>query len=139
MIAPGVPGALGLIGAERSDRFVYFAERGGQIKIGCSLDPVRRMRDLGARLMGVVGGGFWLEKAYHRHFAADALGHEWFAPSATLLAFIAHLPTDPAGARSWSPGDRYVFVDGSDVAPDLPVPVPASAERDAALAWAEAS
>ena len=68
------------------DLVVYFIRaESGQIKIGVSVDVVRRMQDLqGAspsrlELLGTVSGGLREEGRLHRKFAAHRLHGEWFS------------------------------------------------------------
>lgn len=78
------------------DRFVYFIQAGenGPIKIGMSLDPVKRMaclqvsRNEKLRLLAVMVGGRSSEKALHQRFKNLRLSGEWFRPKKSLLAFI---------------------------------------------------
>lgn len=87
-----VMGDMGVRRAKPS--FVYIAERDDRVKIGWSCRPVKRMAELGrgTRLVSVMVGGYRLEQALQRCFAADRLEGEWFAPSPRLRAFIAALP-----------------------------------------------
>lgn len=82
-------------------QWVYFmrpAGLAGPIKIGWSTDPARRARVIGKHqgfpldVLGRVHGARHLESVLHRHFAADRLGGEWFAPSDTLLETVGTLP-----------------------------------------------
>lgn len=68
---------------------VYFAERDGLIKIGCSDSPKVRVGALHARLLAVIPGRYPEERQIHNRFAADRVDGEWFRPSAELVAFIA--------------------------------------------------
>ncbi len=69
---------------------VYFAERGGAIKIGFSATPAERARQLRANLLATTDGGYGDEAQMHRRFAADRLDGEWFRPSSDLSAVIAN-------------------------------------------------
>ena len=73
-------------------RFVYFAERGGFLKVGSSNNVPARMRVLEARLLAVEPGGFQHEFALHRRFAEHSIGHEWFVDAPEIRAYIAGLP-----------------------------------------------
>lgn len=73
-------------------KHVYFAERGGQIKIGCSGNVPARMRSLHAVLLGAFPGGFEAEKATHERFAALRIEGEWFRDDPLIRAFIGRLP-----------------------------------------------
>ena len=70
---------------------VYFAERDGLVKIGCSSNALRRVAGLKASLLAVQRGGFGLEADLHQRFAADRVVGEWFSPSDALMAYIAEL------------------------------------------------
>ena len=84
------------------DTFVYFlqVEGGGPIKIGCSRDPLNRLRSLmfwcPYRLMIVATapGCRIAEAALHERFAADRLHGEWFRPAPALMALIAKVNDD---------------------------------------------
>lgn len=81
------------------DRFVYFAERDGLIKIGCSALPRSRTRNLGAHLIITIPGDFALERALHHRFAGSQAHGEWFHPTFDLLAFVSVAPAmDPPDA-----------------------------------------
>jgi hypothetical protein len=71
---------------------VYFAERQGQIKIGISLVPEERCRQLRARLLATEPGGRGREWQLHLLFAEHRIDGEWFKPAPELLEHIAHLP-----------------------------------------------
>jgi len=76
---------------------VYFIQCGndGPIKIGKSIDPVRRLQILALsapsklRLLATIPGSRDEESRLHRQFAEDRLYGEWFHPSPALLALIA--------------------------------------------------
>lgn len=78
------------------DEVVYFMRVGedGPFKIGQSIDPKRRLREVqGAHfqdvsLVRVVRGTSGLEAALHSRFAGDRLRGEWFAPSRAVLRFV---------------------------------------------------
>lgn len=78
-----------------TERFVYFAERDGFIKIGCSTNLTTRARDLRARMIASVPGDFALERYFHHLFAGSAIGGEWFHPTLDLLTFVCALPGLP--------------------------------------------
>lgn len=76
---------------------IYFAQplTGGPIKIGCSDDVPRRLKQLEAHygqplaLLAEMTGNFDDERAVHARFAHLRLGRtEQFRPAADLLAFI---------------------------------------------------
>lgn len=83
------------LGQLETDRFVYFIEAEGFIKIGSAAFPERRLMDLQVgnhvklRLLGVVRGGLPLEFAIHRHFESDRSAGEWFRATVALRAFVA--------------------------------------------------
>lgn len=76
---------------------VYIAHSSslGLIKIGCSVNPRRRMRHLhfesgvSADLLAELRGGFDRESRLHRQFAEYQVGHEWFRPEGKLATFLA--------------------------------------------------
>lgn len=70
---------------------VYFAERGGLIKIGTSRQPLRRVAALKAALLAVSPGNHFDEWLTHDRFATDRVGGEWFRPSIALRSYIAAL------------------------------------------------
>lgn len=86
---------LSRLPAER--RRVYFVRSGnnGPIKIGCSLAPAVRLRELQREhdqplhYIGSITGGFDVERALHRRFADLRISGEWFSPGADLIAFIS--------------------------------------------------
>jgi hypothetical protein len=90
-----------------SESFVYFVQQGitGPIKIGRSVKPIGRMRELqtgnpvALRLLGVERGGSRRERALQKQFShlqvggetgAEGFGGgmEWYRPTYELLAFI---------------------------------------------------
>src|SRR6202161_4670803 len=74
-------------------RFVYFARKGNQIKIGVSRDPRRRTLNLQARLLAVSPGSLELERKMHRRFEDLCIEGEWFRKDDKLMSFIAGLPS----------------------------------------------
>lgn len=75
---------------------VYFIQRGwgGPIKIGTASDPYTRLAQLqtaspnALRLIGIIPGGFELERELHARFSDTRMVGEWFHPTAELLDFI---------------------------------------------------
>lgn len=77
---------------------VYFLRRGGMVKIGTTTDLPRRVKAFQhtlADVVGVVPGGYPVERAWHQRFnhlrvsAAASGGTEWFTAADELLAAIA--------------------------------------------------
>lgn len=77
---------------------VYFIKpigMDGPIKVGCSISPNGRMETLGLwcplplELIATVEGGHDLERRFHARYWLSHKGHEWFTPTATMLADIA--------------------------------------------------
>jgi hypothetical protein len=67
---------------------VYFAEREGLIKIGCSKSVKHRVLSLSAKLLGSIPGGRREEKEAHSLFAHLRVRGEWFSPGEDLLLYI---------------------------------------------------
>lgn len=83
----------------RFDKWTYFAvgQWTGRIKIGQSVNPSQRVRDLPysnfgeeAELVATLRGCHF-ERAYHDAFRPWLEGHEWFAPHPDILAEIDRL------------------------------------------------
>src|SRR5690242_3049440 len=76
---------------------VYFiqAGEGGPIKIGCAIQPAKRMQELQTgnalklRLRAVVPGSLEVERRLHDWFSEWRMQGEWFQPSHALEGFIA--------------------------------------------------
>lgn len=81
--------------AARDGSSVYFADAGGQIKIGWSRKVSARLAQLQTgsavpiKLLGTIPGGLALERRIHAHFAHLRTQGEWFVAAPELLAFIA--------------------------------------------------
>jgi hypothetical protein len=75
---------------------VYFVRRGidGPVKIGTSVDPQQRLRQLQTAcaeklvLLGTVAGGATLERSIHEFCSAFRMEGEWFQPHHRVLALI---------------------------------------------------
>lgn len=63
-----------------SETLVYIAEIGGLLKIGISIDPAQRCRDLHAQLLHVERGGRVRERHLHAKFAHLRVDGEFFRP-----------------------------------------------------------
>lgn len=94
----------------KKDMFVYFIAPvgGGHIKIGCSHDPVGRMRQIEnlsppLELLACAIGTFHDERKIHAAFLQHWSGlSEWFRPAPEILALIEELQrtgTLPAAMR----------------------------------------
>lgn len=80
---------------------VYFIRSdgpAGEIKIGLSYSPEKRLRELQVgsafplEIIGVIPGGGWRkERELHARFAHLRLSGEWFRPGADLWAYIESL------------------------------------------------
>lgn len=70
---------------------VYFARKDGLIKIGSSVDPSRRLRELRVEILVTTPGDKRTELAFHTLFADAAVGNEWFRPVPELLEVIESL------------------------------------------------
>lgn len=83
--------------AKKKHGYVYYAQSdNGLIKIGTSIDPVRRLLGLrsqssenGLTLLAVSDGGKKEEKRLHAMFSAERCHGEWFEPSPGLLKHIS--------------------------------------------------
>ena len=75
---------------------VYFIMGDEAIKIGYSIDPVKRLNELQVGssypliLLGVIDGTKELESDLHEHFRDIRMMREWFFPAHELLDFINH-------------------------------------------------
>lgn len=78
-------------------KLVYFLRRKdgiGPIKIGCSVTPEWRCRQISSdmkaslEILTTAPGGFREEGRLHRQLASDRLNGEWFAPSEAVLAVV---------------------------------------------------
>lgn len=78
--------------------YVYFMQEriSGCIKIGTTIDPFRRRREIKFRrsrtrdFIGIMPGTRALERELHERFAATRVEGEWFRPSADLFKYIKH-------------------------------------------------
>jgi len=74
--------------------YVYFIQgvNGGPIKIGYSLNPERRARDLETAdrliVLACFPGDRYTEHKLHHRFSGLRLNGEWFRPGSELLEFI---------------------------------------------------
>lgn len=84
----------------QTPRLVYFIRpvgMAGPVKIGSSVMPEKRLRELGAfcpfelELVAILPGTRELEARFHALFAADHQRGEWFAASTRLDAVIAQV------------------------------------------------
>lgn len=91
--------------------YVYFAGGVGTlIKIGCSVDPVRRVRRLRCpsthervSVLAMVPGTFADEVALHDSFASDCVWGEWFSTTPRVTAALAAAKCGAAVADLISP------------------------------------
>jgi len=74
-----------------ADSFVYFLQRERLIKIGFSVDPVKRAGALNAVVLATVPGERHVERKMHLKFAHLRQYGEWFEPGPDLLAYINEL------------------------------------------------
>jgi hypothetical protein len=77
-------------------KFVYIGTRGSFIKIGSSMNPNRRAKELGLRLLHIEPGGLVREHELHQQFWRARLDREWFLPSPDLLDYITRRDERPA-------------------------------------------
>lgn len=87
---------------------IYFAERDGLIKIGCSESPRKRAREQHARLLACIPGRYEAEREHHRRFQGSRCRGEWFYPTLDLLAYVSTLPM----LRNVADPDAYVLTAG---------------------------
>ena len=78
------------------ERKVYFIQSGERIKMGVSENPKSRLEVLrignpDCTLRAVILGGYELEQALHKKYAADRIKGEWFKLSDTLEQEIVEL------------------------------------------------
>jgi len=80
------------------DQLVYFAGRGDTVKIGISVNPKERIRNLQVAspdrltLLATQEGGKEVELELHERFKADHIMGEWFKMSDGLRRYIKSLP-----------------------------------------------
>lgn len=79
----------------KTDFYVYFARAGDMVKVGCSRQPVQRIKQIGEwipfeiELAATTPGAFDLEADLHAYFA-DSWSHlEWFKITPKIEAVIA--------------------------------------------------
>jgi hypothetical protein len=83
-------------------RWVYFGERRGLIKIGCSQNPLRRVRNLGCTvLLGATPGQFRDERAMHGRFGEHRVRGEWFVDVPAIRGYALSLPPLDGLPDSW--------------------------------------
>lgn len=94
---------------------IYFIRDGKYIKIGISVDPLKRLASFQTshhnelELMAVMPGGADLEAGLHRSFSQFSKRGEWFEESPQLLAFIENVKaTYPDVQRQFSQATRSV-------------------------------
>ena len=81
------------------DRLYFIQhETGGPIKIGISVNPTRRLKNINAsahdpryRILATTRGGRERERMLHEKFARYRKHGEWFAPEQDLLDYIAEV------------------------------------------------
>lgn len=79
------------------DNVVYFARVGNLIKIGTTSNLWQRMASLGhPQLLGVMPGGYKVERQHHRRFATEHVTGEIFEATDRLLAYIREHCTRPS-------------------------------------------
>ena len=90
--------------------YVIAADGGGPVKIGCSHEPVDRLRGMaslspiGLVLVGHAAAGFSVEKKLHAHFDDHRLHGEWFdvTPTEAVAQLMLH-------ATDWVQCDLHGF------------------------------
>ena len=78
----------------RGPGVVYAAWRQGWVKVGYTVDIGRRMRELRADLLGHTEQGQTKRDELKVHMALRpwAMAHEWYNPSAPVIAWVLSLP-----------------------------------------------
>lgn len=83
--------------------YIYFVQAGkGPIKIGISLNPIRRLVKMGAdnherlTLLAVMLGDMAAEQGLHKAFSAANVRGEWFNPTPEILEYIRTHARSPA-------------------------------------------
>jgi hypothetical protein len=103
--------------------YVYFAETEDEslVKIGFSVTPTRRLRQLGTlmplRLIGCFPGSMDTEAWLHRKFAQDRTTGEWFRSTVELRTLIAMLGLITPARPQLQTDER---TDRSPIDPDAP-------------------
>lgn len=81
----------------KSAYYVYFARSGDMMKIGCSIQPVERLKQIAewvpfkTKLVATQPGAFDLESDLHAYFA-DSWSHlEWFHVTEKMEAYVSQI------------------------------------------------
>lgn len=74
-----------------SEPTIYYAEREGMVKIGCTRAVGQRMQALRTSLLATEPGSYELEAERHAQFDHLRIAGEWFRPGAALMAHIDRL------------------------------------------------
>jgi hypothetical protein len=79
-----------------SDKRVYFARSGRQVKIGIATNPRSRVQAMqtarpGIKLLGDISGGRRLEEQLHRRFSEFRITGEWFRLTEEIEQIIKEL------------------------------------------------
>lgn len=67
---------------------VYFMRRELLIKIGYSVNPLKRAQSLGAIVLAQIPGNVDVERNHHRRFKHLRQHGEWFSPGEDLITYI---------------------------------------------------
>lgn len=94
--------------------FVYFIQCQDRVKIGYSLDPVKRLTKVNAdapyscALLGSVDADTFPEAELHKRFAAYRVHSEWFWAAPEIIEFIrGKSPDGEVASLPPVPSDRY--------------------------------
>jgi T5orf172 domain len=88
-----------ILQGDKKRRYVYFVqgEKTGLLKIGCSSDVQRRLRDMQGgspdvlrviKVFGPICQAYRIEQAFHDAFTEHRKHGEWFTPDKALLAYV---------------------------------------------------
>jgi hypothetical protein len=84
-------------------RWIYFAEANGEIKIGVSDAPDRRVLALRAELLAVEPGNTQLERQLHERFSAHWITGEWFEDCEPIRDYIETIASRARKPEAVSP------------------------------------
>ena len=77
-----------------AESWVYLGARNGFVKIGVSVDPARRARELGLVILRTWPGDRATERALHDRLRAHRIDREWFMANPEVLDLMKHRDLD---------------------------------------------